>query len=423
MILRSPLSGSRRRGISLVLVVVSLVALMGVLAISLEGGLLLAERRNALATADAAAESAAADLYYHHYVNFGKDSAGTGKATALYVANLNGYDNDGVKNKVTVNIPPLSGPNVGRDSYVEVIVEYYHTRGFSALFGADKVPVRARTVAIGKPTAGEFGVLVLDPTLKSAFNANGGGNITVREVPVIVNSTSSEGSIAGGGSTINAPGYQLAGNYTTSGGGTFIGPISTGVVPTLDPLRFMPEPDTSNMTVQSKRKEQFTSGTTVLYPGVYKGGINASSSASVVLMPGIYYMDQGGFQFSGQGSLTGEGVMIYNKPGNGNSNGVSISANGAVNLSAPTSGIYKGMMLFQERTADVTASISGGSNMNISGTFYFAGSLLSVTGSAGFANFGSQYISRAMNAQGTGTIYVDWDPNKVAMTRLITIVE
>jgi hypothetical protein len=46
-----------------------------------------------------------------------------------------------------------------------------------------------------------------------------------------------------------------------------------------------------------------------------------------------------------------------------------------------------------------------------------------VTGQGGFANFGSQYISNTLNVQGTGTVYVDWDPNKVAQVRLITLVE
>jgi uncharacterized membrane protein len=73
MIIRSIAARSRRRGVALVLVVVSLVSLMGVLAISLEGGLLLTERRNAQATADAAAMAAASDLYYWHYANNGAD--------------------------------------------------------------------------------------------------------------------------------------------------------------------------------------------------------------------------------------------------------------------------------------------------------------------------------------------------------------
>jgi len=423
MILRSPLSGARRRGISLVLLVVSLVAVLGVLAVSLEGGLLLSERRSTQAAADAAAMSCAADFYYNWYLNHGTDPGGTGRNCAIYTASQNGYNNDGTTNKVTVNIPPLSGPYAGKAAYVEVIVEYYHTRGFSSLFGAGTVPVRARTVAVGKPAAGEFGILVLDPVGKSAFNANGGGTVTINKTPIIVDSANQEGSIAGGGSHITAPSFQLVGNYSTSGGGSFTGTINTGVRPVEDPLKYLPVPDTSSMTKQSNKKQQLTSGTTVLYPGIYKGGISASSSANVVMMPGTYYMDAGGFQFTGSGSLTGDGVMIYNYPGNGQSNDVTIAANGYVHLSPPTSGIYQGILLFQDRTSNVAANISGGSNMDITGTFYFAGAALNVTGSGGFANFGSQYISYDLNVQGNGQVYVDWDPNKVGQVRLITIVE
>jgi hypothetical protein len=61
--------------------------------------------------------------------------------------------------------------------------------------------------------------------------------------------------------------------------------------------------------------------------------------------------------------------------------------------------------------------------MQITGTFYFAGAQLNVTGSGGFGNFGSQYVSYRLNVQGNGNLYVDWDPNKVGKVRLITIVE
>jgi hypothetical protein len=422
MMLRSS-QQTRRRGVSLVLVVISIVSLMGMMAISLEGGLLLTERRNAQATADAAALAAAADMYYLHFVNFGVDTGGTARASAFTAAAANGYTNDGVNTTVTVNIPPLSGEYAGKPSYAEVIVEYYHTRGFSSIFGTDRLPVRARAVAVGKPAAANVGILVLDPSVKSAFNANGGGDITVKEVAVVVNSTSTEGSIAGGGSTVTADDYYLVGNYTTSGGGTFYGPIHTNSQPMEDPLRYLPPPDPSKLTIQSHNKTQYTHGTHVLYPGVYKGGINASSTAAIYLMPGIYYMDGGGFSFTGGGSLTGEGVMIYNDPGNGNADGVNISANGQVNLSPMTSGIYKGILLFQDRTSAVSANLTGGSNTNITGTFYFANAQLNVTGSAGYTNFGSQYVSRTLNVQGTGDLYVDWSADKTAQVRLITIVE
>src|SRR5262249_30825033 len=151
-------------------------------------------------------------------------------------------------------------------AYAEVIVEYYHTRGFSSLFGTDTIPVRARAVAVGKPNAGEFGILVLDPSAKSAFNAGGGGTITVTNTPIIVDSADQAGSTANGGTTTSAPSYSLAGNYTTAGGGQFNGTLNTNQRYVPDPLANLPVPDPSTMIEQSKKKLQLTSGTTVLYP-------------------------------------------------------------------------------------------------------------------------------------------------------------
>ena len=42
--------------------------------------------------------------------------------------------------------------------------------------------------------------------------------------------------------------------------------------------------------------------------------------------------------------------------------------------------------------------------MTMTGTFYFPSALLSITGSAGFDNFGSQYVSYDLNVQGTGSV-------------------
>src|SRR5205085_9852437 len=132
-----------------------------------------------------------------------------------------------------------------------------------------------------------------------------GAKITLKRLPIVGESSDPAGSIAGGGAVVTAPEYDLVGNYTTSGGGQFYGPFDLGVQPMADPLADLPVPDPSKMTVQQNHKVQYTNGTTTLFPGVYKGGISASSSANIILMPGIYYMDQGGFQFTGQGSLSG----------------------------------------------------------------------------------------------------------------------
>jgi hypothetical protein len=422
MMLRKSDAG-RRAGMVVVLVAFSIVAILSMLALSLDGGVLVSERRHAQATADAAAMAGAGMLYYDFWANSGHDPAGTAKAAALAAAAQNGYANDGSTTTVTVNIPPQSGFYAGRWGYVETIVQYNEPRGFSSLFGSGPVPVIARSVAVGMPIAGDAGILVLDPSAKDALSANGGGTLNVLGTPIIVDSANSEGSISNGGTIITAPEFDLTGNYAVVGGGAFNGTINLNRTPTADPLQYLPVPDPTTMTKQSNKKTQYTNGDNVLYPGVYKGGISASGTANVVLMPGVYYMDGGGFDFSGQGSLTGNGVMIYNGLSNGNGGDVSVTGSGAINLTPPTSGAYQGLTFWQDRSSTTTATISGGGNSSIIGTFYFPGALLNVQGNGGNLNLGSQYISNQLNISGGGTMTVQWTPYTVARRRMISLVE
>src|SRR5947209_3481131 len=134
-----PLHGNKRRGTVAVLVAASLTVLMSVVAISLDGGVLLAERRHAQAVADSAAMAAACDLYDNYFTNNGTDPSSTAKNSALATASANGYANDGSGSAVTVNIPPLTGPFAGRKGYVEVTVQYNQGRSFSTIFGASNI--------------------------------------------------------------------------------------------------------------------------------------------------------------------------------------------------------------------------------------------------------------------------------------------
>ena len=425
LVLRSQLS-ARRPGTVAIMVAVTMVGLASIVALSLDGGTLLAERRHAQSTADAAALAASCELYRNAWSvsvnNF--DPNGSAAQSALDVAKANGYANDGTTSTVTVNIPPQSGPYIGKTGYAEVIVTYFVTRSFSNIFASGPITVRARAVAIGAPIAADVGILVLDPTGKGAFNANGSGGATVTGTPIVVDSSDPSAAIAGGGGTVVAPEIDITGGYTTTGGGSFSGQINLGRRAMADPLADLPPPDPTTLSQQSNKKIQYTSGTTNLLPGVYTGGIAVSGTGSLSLAPGIYYMDGGGFSFSGQGSMVGKGVMIYNAPGNGNAAGIGVNGQGSVQMTGMTSGIYQGMTFFQDRTSTVTGSISGTSGTtSITGTFYFAGALLNITGNGGVVNLGSQYISQDLTLGGNGNININWTPDTVARKRSIYLVE
>jgi hypothetical protein len=415
----------KRTGNVAVLTAVSLVCIFGIGAIALDGGLLQHDRRMAQAAADAAAMAAADDLYLNWQANAGLDLSGTAQTKALAIAKANGFNNNGVDSSVTVNIPPLSGLHAGQAGYVEVIVHLFQRRGFSGIWGSSRVTVSARAVAAGQWSSFRIGILVLDPYSAGSLNDNGTGSCTVQNADIIVDSNAPNGAIGTGGCTLTAPNFYLTGvpGTSTSGGATFHGAIFDGQTPTPDPLAYLPEPDPNSMPVQSNNPVHASSSTTLdLQPGVYQGGITVSGKAGLNMAPGIYYMQGGGFSFTGQGNLTAPGVMIVNDP-KSNADRININGNGAVNLSAPSTGIYKGISLWQIRSSTNTVEISGNGGTQMTGTFYAQHGTLKVTGNGGNDVLGSQYISWNVNLGGNGSWLVRWQPQPTARTRVLYLVE
>jgi Flp pilus assembly protein TadG len=416
---------NERRGAVAVLVAVCLFTIIGVVGLVLDGGLLRDQRRRVQASADSAALAAAYDLYWNYASSGGADAGGTARTSAFTTAYANGHTNDGTKSIVTVNIPPTSGSFAGQSGHAEVIVQYNQARGFSGVFGQGNLPVRGRAVARGRWASFNNGIIVLNPTDPNAFNSNGGGTVSVQNASVIVNSSDAAGGVSTGGATITAPEIYFGGSpgYSTSGGGTFTGTIYSNQTPTPDPLAYIPEPDPATMTLQSHNPTHISGNrSAVLWPGVYSGGISVTGQANLVLMPGIYYMDGGGFSFTGQGNLTANGVMIFNAP-ESNSDVINIAGLGTINMSPPTSGTYKGISLFQERSSTNTIGITGNGGMSITGTFYTAGGTLAIQGNGGGDVVGSQYISYNLNLGGNGVINIDWNPDRTAKQRLVGLVE
>jgi hypothetical protein len=189
-----------------------------------------------------------------------------------------------------------------------------------------------------------------------------------------------------------------------------------------DPLRYLPEPDPSALRLQQSGTLSISNQIITLPPGLYKGGIVISGPSVVTLSPGLYYLQGGGFNISGQASLNGLGVTLYNAPIT-TTDSISITGQGAVTLSPPTTGPYAGITLFQERSATAPMYVAGNGLAAITGTFYAAHALLNVTGNGLINNLGSQYISYDLTLAGNGAININYDPNQTAKARTIGLVE
>src|SRR5690242_28492 len=103
-----------RPGNVTVWLIVCLGVIVSILALGMDGGRMLEERRHVQDAAEAAALAAAGDLYLNHRQNQGTDPQGTARSAALTNAAANGFTNDGSASTVTVNIPPKSGTFTGQ---------------------------------------------------------------------------------------------------------------------------------------------------------------------------------------------------------------------------------------------------------------------------------------------------------------------
>jgi hypothetical protein len=419
---KSRLSFAKSRGAVAPLVAVCLPVIIGATAFALDGGVLLQQRRRVQAAADAAALAAADDLFANYRTENGLDTYGTAKASALANATANGYSNDGVTSIVTVNIPPLSGIEVGQPGCAEVIVQLNQPRFFSGIFGHGAIPVIGRAVAQGKWTTFNDGIIVLDPVSQASLSAMGNGGVSVTGAWIIVDSNNAAGGVLTGNGGISAPGIAFSGTPgdSTSGGGAFTGTLLSGQTPVPDPLAYLPEPNPSNLPVVSNNTLQLSGSQSVtLNPGVYVGGINISGQTNVTLNPGIYYMEGGGFVSAGQGNLVGNQVMLYNAPGGS----ISIAGQGSVTITPPSTGLYQGISIFQDRASTASVSVTGNGNMNITGTFYAAHAALDIAGNGGVNVIGSQYISYDLVVAGNGAVNINWNGGPTSRTRQVGLVE
>jgi hypothetical protein len=249
--------------------------------------------------------------------------------------------------------------------------------------------------------------------MKASIDVSGNGGTIVTGGSIVVDSNNTQAGVITGGGNVTAPNINFTGSYSTSSSGSFQGTIKTYVPPTPDPLANLTPPDPATMTVQSGSTYKISAqGNYTLYPGVYTGGIaiSALGPGLITLMPGIYYMQGGGFSSSGSIDVTGTGVMIYNAPLN-SSDEVRLTGWGNLTLSPPTSGTYKGITIFQDRTATATVAVTGNGGMNLSGTIYSATAQVDVTGNGGLNVAGAQIIANNMTVTGNGTVTVSHDAN------------
>jgi Flp pilus assembly protein TadG len=398
---RNSRPSSRRRGMVAVMVAALLPVIIGAMAVTLDGGLLYLQRRQAQAVADAAALAGG-------YAIYNGSSFSTAQSAAIAIAAQNGY---------TITSSQVTSPQSG---YVAVMVTSTKPKCFSALWSRGNMSVTATATARGSsPPYSTAAILVL-ATSGTSVNFAGTPAITATNGSVIVDSTSSSSILSSGTGSITTPVLDLSGNILYSGSNPDKATLTNYSQPnTPDPLASIPAPSSSGMTVQSSSGIVLSGSTAeTLNPGVYNGGITLSGSASVTLNPGVYYINGGGINMSGPTGISGSGVFIYNTGGGT----INLSGTGTISLSPMTTGTYSGITIFQDRANSSGATFSGGSNISNTGTFYFPSSSVTMSGTSGVAVMGAQFIAKNLTFSGTSGINVNFG-SSVASSSTLSLVK
>lgn len=417
-------------GQAIVIGAFAMVVLLAVMGLSIDMGVLRYDKRLQQTAADAAAVAGASNLAY--------DSAGSPGVidAALTASAQNGFINnagDGTELPptdlavgavaVTVHNPPIAGPHVGNSKYVEAYVSAGQPTFFMKVLGVTKETITARAVATrvsnepgravacvtttdpptGKLTANDAGFGASGSVVLSAPDcaivdygnlvANGGKNLSITAAsigvggaydppsgaatisPEPVTGIPNAGDPLAGAYAIPSAGPSLGGVKIT--GGTCSGAGCSGVtynggVPTIQAGTY------DDICIDNNQLVNFGSGLFVI-----TGASTCSSNVEFEINAGSIVCNST-TPCSGMPGSANDGVTFYIA---GNAS-VNVSGTATVQLTAPNSGDYEGLLFYQSPTDSTTMNLSGNSSSLYQGTIYTANDT-TVLNFGGDTNFNS----------------------------------
>lgn len=201
--------------------------------------------------------------------------------------------------------------------------------------------------AIATATEGDSPCIhILDPSGPRALRITISGTIS-SQCPIQVNSSHANAFNYVGSGTYDVAATYVVGGASVTSSGTVVNQPETNAAVKPDPLQGLAAPNTSAMPCDYTNESVITSSMASVNPGVYCGGLKIIGSGSINMMPGQYVMRNGTFDVVLSGSLNGDNIFIVLE---GDSE-FDVAANGNSRLSAPTTGPYGNILVFQDRSS------------------------------------------------------------------------
>lgn len=309
-------------------------------------------------------------------------------AAAVYVAAQSGFD--GGEDNIVVEYPPATAPLTaagvdpnGNNSYVYVTLNETIARRFTKFFSSDDtVSFSASAIAqieSGRPAC----VLALHPSASGAISTGGSTNVELDGCDIAANSFSPTAITAtGNGSNVEADCISAVGDVSVNSTYNLDcpQPISNGPV-TADPYKNVPMPSAaacnytgtaSNFTQSGNPSTPAGSGALRCYTGTASGGGAWNFNRSVTLTSNTAYVlentssSAASLSLTGGRTITGTNVTLIFK----GKWDIRLNGTSTINISAQTTGTYKGIAIFGDRANGVDINLTGNNGAKVVGAIY-----------------------------------------------------
>ena len=384
------------RGQALIIIALTIIGLAGMVGLVVDGGNAFLDRRNAQNAVDSAVLASA-------LARVKGDPNWLG--AALESAAQNGYNNDGVRNKVEMFSPPKDGPYAGDINYVQVVITSHVPTYFARVIGrSELVNVVEATARTKLPEVKELmrgrALISLAPNSdcnnRKSFWVHGEATLDISGGGVFINSKNQNCALFqnGNGSVRISGGFPIE----VVGGASIQKPlllspgVSVGVAPESYPPPFvMPEFGCGEEAEVSLDGTTMTSGSwDETFP---PEGVK-------VLESGAYCLNDG---LDIKHDIEGNNVVFKVNKGE-----VRFSNDANIVLDAPNSGKNAGLLLFLPMDNDSKVVLNGGVGSNIKGTILAPASPIIFKGMESSSGFHSQIIGYTIEADGSSNIKINY---------------
>jgi Flp pilus assembly protein TadG len=311
--------------------------------------------------------------------------------------------------RVVENAPTV-GAYAGNALAVRVVLTSQQRLPFWQFF-TNSAPTLRVSATAARVRDGAFCMVSLEEGNVAGIDV--GGNATLNlGCGMATNSRAAEAITARGSARITSNPITAVGGLTRSDHFTGATEFNGYATEQQDPFARLPDPvvppgPCPSLTVQPNETE-------TIAPGCYSG---MDLKGNVTLQPGTYFVNGGSFDASSQAVITCNGCTIIlssSTAANNPSSIASLQINGGaeLNMTAPASGPYAGVLFYQDRRAPLlnTMRINGHASGVMEGALYLPRANLTMNGASAMNTQCFQLVARRLTFTGSMNIQNNCPP-------------